>query len=496
MRKQDKLTVLNTDKFDRRRFKQIYNMSKGLQDLNRNNQMPLFYSLLADTWASLYKMNPVLNEDVASELSANKSLMERIMTEESFQDFREFTKLDDLSSAIGTVKFGEKTNEWLEEEQQMNEQLRKQLEQIQQLQKDIKDREKRNKKDSSEGAGQQREQDKGSPSGKQDNLQEQLQKAMQQLGEEIQQSLEQNPQQFSKKISQAMSESKETKEDLKSLLEGINAGSGEAELQRTPLRDQITLAEKVASNKQLKEIANWTGRFKQIARKKQKSKHDKSIERSGVTLGNQIEALLPSDLALYTSSTTKHDFLRRFAESNLLQYEQLGKEELGKGPIILCLDQSGSMDHLDTQSKGFTLALMSIARRQRRDFCLILFSTKTKIFKYERGKITTRDMVRLAETFLGGGTRFDKPLEEALSVIGESRFKKADVVFITDGEAYLRTSFIENFNKTKKEKEFNVLTLLIEPDIRDEEETIRSFSDKVIEIQNFNEEGGFQAFSI
>lgn len=180
-----------------------------------------------------------------------------------------------------------------------------------------------------------------------------------------------------------------------------------------------------------------------------------------------------------------------------MQYEQLGKEELGKGPIILCLDQSGSMDHLDTQSKGFALALMSIARRQRRDFCLILFSTKTKTFKYERGKITTRDMVQLAETFLGGGTRFDKPLEEALRVIEESCFKKADVVFVTDGEAYLRTSFIESFNRTKKEKEFNVLTLLIESDSSsDKEGIVRTFSDKVVEIQNFDEEGSFKVFSI
>ena len=163
----------------------------------------------------------------------------------------------------------------------------------------------------------------------------------------------------------------------------------------------------------MKEIADWAGRFKQIARKKQKSKHSESMERSGVTLGNDIERLLPMEFGLYMHPITKNDFLRRFVEGQTMQYEQKGHEVLGKGPIILCLDQSGSMYKLDTQSKGFTLALMSIARKQRRDFCLILFSTRTQIYKYEKGKIKGSDMVNLARTFLGGGTNFALPLDRS-----------------------------------------------------------------------------------
>ena len=163
-----------------------------------------------------------------------------------------------------------------------------------------------------------------------------------------------------------------------------SAGSGDAELKKIPLRDQLSLAEKIASDKKMKEIADWAGRFKQIARKKQKSKNSESMERSGVTLGNDIERLLPMELGLYMHPITKNDFLRRFVEGQTMQYEQKGREVLGKGPIVLCLDQSGSMQRLDTQSKGFTLALMSIARKQRRDFCLILFSTRTQIITYRK----------------------------------------------------------------------------------------------------------------
>ncbi len=83
-----------------------------------------------------------------------------------------------------------------------------------------------------------------------------------------------------------------------------------------------------------------------------------------VTLGNDIERLLPMELGLYTHPITKNDFLRRFVEGQTMMYEQKGQEVLGKGPIILCLDQSGSMHKLDTQSKRFTLALISIGRKQ------------------------------------------------------------------------------------------------------------------------------------
>jgi uncharacterized protein with von Willebrand factor type A (vWA) domain len=127
-----------------------------------------------------------------------------------------------------------------------------------------------------------------------------------------------------------------------------------------------------------------------------------------------------------------------------MMYEQVGQEVSGKGPIVLCLDQSGSMHKLDTQSKGYTLALMSIARKQRRDFCLILFSTRTQIFQYEKGKIKGTDMVNFSQTFLGGGTNFALPLDRALKVINESRCKQADVVFVTDGEDRVKTSFLKD----------------------------------------------------
>ena len=74
-------------------------------------------------------------EEVAEDLQVYKSLMEKFMTDESFESSRSFTRLDDLSSAIGTVKFGEKTNQWLAEQTELDEELQKKLQEIQAMQR-------------------------------------------------------------------------------------------------------------------------------------------------------------------------------------------------------------------------------------------------------------------------------------------------------------------------------------------------------------------------
>ena len=469
-------SVINADNFDRRRFYKIYNMSNALQDLNDfEKPFPTFEPLLGDIWGALYKMSPQLKDgkEIIDELKTNHSLMENIFTDLDFEKYREYTKLDELSSAIGTVKFGEKTKEWLEEQRKENEELDQQLRNIQGMQRQLERQEKQH------GDGQGNEQ-----------LQEDLQQAMKYLYNYVSKELQSDSHSFSQKMSQASQETQQTKNDVKSLLGGTHAGSGEAELKKIPLRDQIQLAEKISNNEHLKSIAKWAGRFKQIAR--QKSIYHDSIERSGVSLGNDIEKLLPSELALYKNESTKLDFLRRFVEGQTMQYDIKGRESLGKGPIILCLDQSGSMRGLDYQSKGFTLALMSIAKKQRRDFCYIPFSTRARAYRYPKGKINTSEMIKLSEAFLGGGTNFEAPLSKSLELINESRFKQSDIVFVTDGEDRLGESFLDEFNQIKKEKEFAVLSLVI----GNNTDVLENLADRVIQINDLNDEGSYTAFEI
>ena len=196
----------------------------------------------------------IMAEDVDSVLKVNKSLMERIMADESFENYRSFTRLDDLSSAIGTVKFGEKTNQWLADQKEEDEDFQKQMQEIHAMQRQLQ------KQDWQE------ETESGSRVSE-----ENFTEVMTKFDEKLQQMLQNNSHSFSQALAQAMQETRQVKDGLKSLLGGYSAGSGDAELKKVPLRDQLSLAEKMASDKKMKEIAEWAGRFKQIARKKQKT---------------------------------------------------------------------------------------------------------------------------------------------------------------------------------------------------------------------------------
>ncbi|MFC5602226.1 VWA domain-containing protein [Sporosarcina koreensis] len=458
-------SVLNTDAFDRRRFKEILEISPRLQKVRDEAILPKFEPLLGDIWASFFKMKPtIIANDSEEFLSVNKTIMEIIMADEQFSYFRNFTRLNDLTSAISTIVFGEKINDWFVQLVEQDADLQEQACQFQLLV-----RQSRNQQ-----------------------LPESGRVALIELNAKLQQTVQSNSESLLQVIDRARHEAKHVKEGLISLLGGLSAGNAEAELKKVPLRDKIRLAEKIASTKKMKEIADWAGRFKQIARSKQKSKKGASPARKGVTFGNDIENLLPVELCYYTHPVMKTDFLRRFSEMQTMQFERGGPEVLKKGPIVLCLDQSDSMSGLDSQSKGFALALMSIARKQRRDLCLIVFSSRIQTFKYVKGKICVLEMMKLAQTFLRGGTNFESALTEALSVISESRFKQADVVFITDGEDHLTTSFLASFHKKKREKAFNVLSLVIGCN----RNTVAQFSDRVITVEEFDDEGSYTAFEL
>ena len=67
-----------------------------------------------------------------------------------------------------------------------------------------------------------------------------------------------------------------------------------------------------------------------------------------------------------------------------------------------------------------------------------------------RERLKPGDLVKLAETFLGGGTNYTSPLQKAVSIIEEnSRYRKADVVFYYRWRT-IRSSCIKDLHKPSK----------------------------------------------
>lgn len=470
-------SVINTDRFDRRRFGEILKQSPKLAEIAKTGTSlyPNFQPLMGDLWAGLFKTSPRLLEEVDPSLAANRALVERVMTEENFELFRRSTVLDDFTSAIGTVNLSEQVYEWVKEQAKESSAMKRALQALKQAMQE----QQQNEQEGQNGDNS----DPNGPAGL----------AAQALAEALNQAAADGS--LGSVVKKAMQDTKDQESGIRALVGGSKPGDEDHELSKTPLRQKLALANLLQKNKKLRRIADWAGRLKAIAMKKQRNKHQEATVKSGIEAGNDLWRLLPTELANFKRQSTRRDFLRRYAEGQLMQYEVKGKEQLGKGPFICLLDRSGSMEELDEQSLGFALALGAIAKRQKRDFALIPFTSKVGVVRiWEKGKIPISDYASLAELHLGGSTDFVPPLKEALSIMAKSRFKNADLIFITDGEARYTSFFDKEYHPAKKQLGFSTLSIKI----GDENgfDTLQKMSDEVVCAEDFMSDAAAKAFEI
>ena len=94
--------------------------------------------------------------------------------------------------------------------------------------------------------------------------------------------------------------------------------------------------------------------------------------------GGDVGRLLPAELARLVVPELELDALRRIAERQAMCREHHAAEPVGKGPVIVCVDESGSMEgEKDHTAKALALALAWVARHQRRWCALVAYSGDT-----------------------------------------------------------------------------------------------------------------------
>ncbi len=139
--------------------------------------------------------------------------------------------------------------------------------------------------------------------------------------------------------------------------------------------------------------------------------------------------------------------LSRLLQRRALTYGMTGREPQAKGPIVVLLDESGSMrrDGKDVWSKAVALALLSTATRQNRSWHLVGFNGAiTREVSIPAGRGALADIVQALDCRCKGGTNFDKPVTRAVKLIRESvTMRQADVVVVTDGKATLEEGTVE-----------------------------------------------------
>ncbi|MEV0937502.1 VWA domain-containing protein [Streptomyces phaeochromogenes] len=252
-------------------------------------------------------------------------------------------------------------------------------------------------------------------------------------------------------------------------------GVGPGELERMPFGQRARLAERLRTNR-LAEWAELIGRFRQMADGERARKVENATgELVGVTLGNDLSRVIPSELANLGLPALRAVFAARYAAGELMLYDSQGEQTTGRGAIIACVDTSHSMYEAgpggitrEAWAKACALALLDQARHAGRDFVGILFSAadKLKVFRFPADRpADVAHVLDFAETFLGGGTSYQRPLSAAGGLL-EEEFNDAarmrgDIVMLTDDDYGVTEEWMRGWNEAKHRLGFRVFGVAI-----------------------------------
>jgi uncharacterized protein with von Willebrand factor type A (vWA) domain len=187
------------------------------------------------------------------------------------------------------------------------------------------------------------------------------------------------------------------------------------------------------------------------------------------------------------------DFRARLLEGKLLQYRLRQDEQKGKGPMIVCIDVSSSMQgEKELWAKAVGLTLMDIARRQRRLFRAVLFSSGEGTMKVldlnreRRYQPELAKVIEMAEYFPGGGTDFERPIDAGVALIEERKLKRGDIVMITDGECQVSAEWLARLRERKDALQFSIFAVLVDVGSA-QTSSLAQFADKITSVKKLSE---------
>ena len=186
--------------------------------------------------------------------------------------------------------------------------------------------------------------------------------------------------------------------------------------------------------------------------------HATGSDIEGITVGNDINALLPIELTQYADEQLEDLFYRKFLTRKLQTFRyrselnkpahQLHRQRaVRKGPMIVCVDSSASMYGVPQKIEMALVAkLEQTAEELQRDCFLIDFSVAVRPVDL-RARLRKRAMLRMGMKpekdyelmrgefpFIGGGTDAEKMMRLTFALLdnGADHYMNADVLWITD----------------------------------------------------------------
>ncbi|MCS6968418.1 MAG: VWA domain-containing protein [Cytophagales bacterium] len=254
----------------------------------------------------------------------------------------------------------------------------------------------------------------------------------------------------------------------------------------------------LADEKSIQQLADLLGRMRQaqteveeeifcqtVVQKQWQTNPHLRNEVAGLWESSDLCRVLPSELALLGHKETEPLFLQKYADKRLLTYQLQGKQLVPndkisftahrrekrkeKGPFILCIDTSGSMEGLPSQiAKVLCFAMMKVAAKEHRKCYLISFSIGIKTINLLNIAENIDKIIDFLSMSFDGGTDITPALSEALNMLQTRDYKEADVMIVSDfvmfdiNQHLLRRIEQEQARGTK----FHSLTLSNKPNLQ------------------------------
>lgn len=486
---------IESDSFDREQFAELSSESEELRKLmeSGSNLLPNFDALTLDLFSSFYKHNVLfLPEDKTKKGSAlARKLLDKVFHDPHYEKLREETVLEGFKSALATIDMGNQILSWIRSDEGPGErsllkewEVSQTEEAVHELQEEMEtwNEVSQESPELDEALEKAKEEKESELSEQEDNL-ERLIQEQDEIHEEIDSDMD-------KMIKTSLKQTDQNIEDAEDELSAWDSSMGNPDGDKG-VGKKLDLASKLYKNDKLRKLSRLVGSLKdEMLSTKRKVWSKRGSEVFDVSIGDDIGRVIPAELVSLRHRLLKHDFKKRFVEGRLFQYYL--KEERGRGPMVICLDGSSSMaGNKELWSKGVCLTLLEIAKRERRKFNVVVFSSGAaplKVFEsigregLSGWGMKESEILELAEYFPGGGTNFEEPLNKAVSLLESSKFTGGDIVFITDGQSNVGDVWLKSFKKTKDKLKFKVYSILIDLSERESWGTLSTFSDKVTSV--------------
>lgn len=182
---------------------------------------------------------------------------------------------------------------------------------------------------------------------------------------------------------------------------------------------------------------------------------------AGVTTGNNLNCMLPSELALMANPVTEDIFYKNYVTRSLQLFASQSHSGKSKkhqeGPIIICLDTSSSMNGEPIiVAKALTFAVCIIAQRKKRKVIVVKYSETHEAFYLNNIGAQRKELQDFLSVGEAGGNNENKMFKwlftEILPFQGDYQY--GDILCVSDFG--WMPIYEETMNLILKEKEKNM----------------------------------------